>query len=259
MENLRKYGNPPYQVTVIHGGPGASGSMAPVAKELSLKCGVLEPLQTAVSIDGQIQELYRTLEQNSNPPVTLIGWSWGAWLSFLFASTYQPFVKKLILIGSGPFKQKYVQQILQTRLSRLTEEQKQEYHEVSQSLDDPGIKDKDYIFKRLGGLFDNADAYSPIELEDEATEVQYEIFRSVWEEASELRRNGRLLKRAQDIQCPVTAIHGDYDPHPYEGVERPLSGKVRKFKFVLLRNCGHKPWIERDARSRFYCLLKKEL
>jgi hypothetical protein len=33
MNNLRKYGIGPFSVAVIHGGPGASGSMAPVAKE----------------------------------------------------------------------------------------------------------------------------------------------------------------------------------------------------------------------------------
>jgi len=35
MENPRKYGNRPYEVALVHGGPGAAGEMAPVAKELS--------------------------------------------------------------------------------------------------------------------------------------------------------------------------------------------------------------------------------
>jgi len=47
MKNLRIYGNPPFKVAVLHGGPGATRQMAPVARELSLKRGVLEPLQTA--------------------------------------------------------------------------------------------------------------------------------------------------------------------------------------------------------------------
>ncbi len=46
MTNIRKYGNPPFSVAVIHGGPGAPGEMAPVARELSSRWGVLEPLQT---------------------------------------------------------------------------------------------------------------------------------------------------------------------------------------------------------------------
>lgn len=78
MENLRRYGNQPFNTVVLHGGPGAPGEMAPVARELSSLRGVLEPLQTASSIEGQIQELHTVLKENGDLPVTLIGWSWGA-------------------------------------------------------------------------------------------------------------------------------------------------------------------------------------
>ena len=59
MKNLRKYGNAPFNVAVIHGGPGASGEMAPVARKLSSNWGVLEPLQTEASLDGQTVILMR--------------------------------------------------------------------------------------------------------------------------------------------------------------------------------------------------------
>ena len=77
MNNFRLYGNPPFNIAVIHGGPGAPGEMAPVARELSLNMGVLEPLQTAVSIDGQLAELEKILEKHGNPPMILVGFSWG--------------------------------------------------------------------------------------------------------------------------------------------------------------------------------------
>ena len=49
MKNPRLYGSAPFNIAVIHGGPGAPGEMAPVARELSSLRGVLEPLQTAVT------------------------------------------------------------------------------------------------------------------------------------------------------------------------------------------------------------------
>jgi hypothetical protein len=52
MDNLRKYGREPYTLALIHGGPGAPGEMAPVARELSRAYGVLEPLQTATTLNG---------------------------------------------------------------------------------------------------------------------------------------------------------------------------------------------------------------
>jgi pimeloyl-ACP methyl ester carboxylesterase len=68
-----------------------------------------------------------------------------------------------------------------------------------------------------------------------------------------------LLALAQHIQCPVIAIHGDYDPHPAEGVHKPLSLALANFRFILLKKCGHTPWLERWARENFYRIIKAEL
>jgi hypothetical protein len=57
MQNPTRYGKPPFRVAVIHGGPGAGGEMAPVASELSRSQGILEPLQTALSLPEQVEEL----------------------------------------------------------------------------------------------------------------------------------------------------------------------------------------------------------
>ena len=72
-------------------------------------------------------------------------------------------------------------------------------------------------------------------------------------------RNGELLALSEQITCPVVAIHGDYDPHPAEGIEKPLAAYLGNFRFILLKNCGHKPWGERQARDEFYRVLGKEL
>ena len=34
---------------------------------------------------------------------------------------------------------------------------------------------------------------------------------------------------------------------------------LEKFRFILLDNCGHRPWIERQARDMFYGILNEEL
>ena len=118
MENLRKYGHRPFLIGVIHGGPGAPGEMAPVARDLSRDNGVLEPLQTTDTIEGQIEELKSVLEESGEPPLILIGFSWGAWLSYIFTACYPALVKKLILVSSGPFEEKFADLIMETRLSR---------------------------------------------------------------------------------------------------------------------------------------------
>ncbi len=135
MQDCRKYGKAPFNIAVVHGGPGAPGEMAPVARELSADTGILEPLQTADSIEGQITELKNVLEKSGNPPIILIGFSWGAWLSYIFAARHPAKVKKLILISSGPFEEKYVKQITQTRLNHLDPEDKKEALSLLSALD----------------------------------------------------------------------------------------------------------------------------
>ena len=259
MENLRKYGVGPFSVAVIHGGPGASGEMAPVAKELSMVCGILEPLQTYASIDGQLHELHTILEKHSNFPVTLVGHSWGAWLSFLFAARYPSSVKKLILIGSGVFETKYALKIMETRLNRLNEEDKLKVHSFKEALNDPIVRNKSAIMAQFGKLMTKADSFDPLPFDNKELDVQYNIFQCVWKEAEKLRQSGKLPEQGKNVRCPVVAIHGDYDSSPSEGVEEPLSKILKDFRFILLENCGHYPWIERTARDSFYEILKNEL
>ena len=262
MKNLRIYGKAPFNVAVIHGGPGAAGEMAPVARELASAWGVLEPLQTATSLGGQIEELKTVLKKNGDLPLVLIGFSWGAWLSFILASSYPAIVKKLVLIGSGPYEERYAAGITQTRLSRLSREGRAKAKSLIEILDSLTAKNRNEAFARLGALLSRADTYDPImDAADDPEVVDYraDIFQNVWREAAELRRSGKLLELGKNIKCPVVAIHGDYDPHPAEGVQKPLSATLKSFRFVLLKNCGHKPWIERQARDKFYDILKAEL
>ena len=144
-------------------------------------------------------------------------------------------------------------------MRRLSDEERTQVCSLMDTLNDPAIEDKDAPLAQLGGLFTKADAYDPLTLDTEALECQYDIHHSVWAQAAELRASGRLLELGKKIRCPVVAIHGDYDPHPAEGVRTPLTAVLEDFRFVLLEHCGHRPWIERQTRHRFYETLKNEL
>lgn len=257
MDNFRKYGNKPFHVAVIHGGPGAPGEMAPVARNLSKYFSVLEPLQTAKTIAGQVKELKDTLQDHGNPPLTVIGFSWGAWLGCILAARHPSFVKKLILIDSGPFEEEYAAGIMEKRLSRLSPSQQKETM-LLMSVINSNAKVKDAI-ARFGELMAMSDSYDPLPHKNEVLSHNMNIYRNVWEEASKMRKKGELLKLASSIRCPVTAIHGDYDPHPAEGVKIPLANVIKDFRFILLEKCGHRPWLERNVKQEFYSILAKEI
>ena len=254
MDNLRTYGHPPYTVVLLHGGPGVAGEMAPVAQELSAKWGVLEPLQTRDSVGGQVEELKLALEEMATTPAVVAGYSWGAWLGFLLAARHPALVKKLILISSGPFEEKYAPQILKTRLQRLSKKERDDAEFLMTRMHEDPL-----AFGLFGEMMAKGDFYDPLPMRPEGVELRPDIHKSVWAEGKELRKSGKLLEEAKAIHCPVVAIHGDHDPHPAEGVQKPLSTVLKDFRFILLEKCGHTPWMEKQARDEFFRVLSGEL
>jgi pimeloyl-ACP methyl ester carboxylesterase len=261
MKNLRKYGKPPYKVAVVHGGPGFPGYMWSVARELSKDIGVLEPLQTKNSLEGQIEELHKVLEKNAELPIVLLGHSWGAMLTYIVTARYTALVKKLILVGSGPFEEKYADNIDGERLNRLSEKERIEFLNQVEIINNAIPSERDKAMASNSELLLKADTYAPLppEKEPEPLKVSEEINRKVWAEAKPLRTSGELLKMGSRIACPVIAVHGDYDPHLAVGVKGPLSHVIKDFRFILLEKCGHYPWREKYARDKFYQILKKEV
>jgi pimeloyl-ACP methyl ester carboxylesterase len=261
MENPRKYGDPPYPVAVIHGGPGAAGEMKPVALALTSACGVLEPLQTESSLDGQVRELKEILHEHGTVPAVLIGFSWGAWLSFILAARHPDTVKKLILVGSGGFEPESGRRTLNTRLNRLSPAERAEMDRLVDRFENPDPTIRQNAFRKLGELFAGVDACDPLPKEAEHEEIVYrvDIHQALWKAADDLRKRGELLEMGKRIRCPVIALHGDYDPHPAKDVERPLSAVLPDFRFILLGKCGHVPWVERHARRPFLDILKKQI
>jgi pimeloyl-ACP methyl ester carboxylesterase len=236
--------------------------MAPVARRLSTGRGVLEPIQTATTLDGQIDELRMLLERHGDLPITLIGYSWGAWLSFIAAARCPGVVDKLILVSSGPFEEKYVAAIQSTRMERFGEEEREAFEATMAALSDPATEDKSALLARLGALAAKADSFDPVPNEpgeDEGVDLQGDLFQTVWSAAAQMRRSGELLSLGQHIACPVVAIHGDFDPHPAEGVEKPLAAVLGDFRFILIEHCGHTPWHEQQARDAFYEVLEQEV
>ncbi|MBN2423121.1 alpha/beta hydrolase [Candidatus Woesearchaeota archaeon] len=259
MENFRIYGKPPLKIVVVHGGPGAPGEMEPVAKQLSVVKGVIEPFQTADTVNSQAEELNSIIRKKGSLPVILIGYSWGAWLGFILAAKYPSLLKKLILVGSGPFESKYAENIMKIRLNRLENKKAIKVNELIAVLNNPESGNKDKYMNQLGKLLSEADTYCSIPHKNTLIKCQYDIYQSVWPEADKLRKTGQLLKSGKKIKCPVIIIHGDYDPHPVEGVIRPLLPIIKDLKFFLLKKCGHKPWIEKYAKDKFYRILENEL
>lgn len=258
MDNLRTYGPEPYDLVLLHGGPGAPGSMEAIARRLSISFGVLEPLILSSSIKDQIEELHSIMTSNTTTPLFLIGHSWGAWLGYLYASIHPDLVRKVIMIGAPPFKEEYVHLVNEIRTSRLTDSERKDF-EMAWLQFENIPNDSDSLPSSLVYYLSKTDIFDPLPDETVPSKFNPAVFKSVWAEASLLRSTGKLLEYAKEIRCPVVAIHGDFDPHPADGVKFPLSEILPDFRFNLLERCGHYPWKEKFGKDILYKIFYKEM
>lgn len=224
--------------------------MQPLAQELGRRgYAVLEPFQTRHSVDGQIKELSDQISRHCAATVTVIGWSWGAWLGCLFAAKNVDQVGKLVLVGSGPFDPRYTSAIRETKAARLTKDEWAELKTLRVDESDAAATE------RFFALSDKADTFARDASPQPKVTIDRSIHETVWPEAERLRENGGLLQAVAAIRCPVLAIQGDFDPRPSDGVRVPLQTALPTAQFVELARCGHKPWQERHAKAEFLRLL----
>lgn len=262
----RFYGPQPRRTAVVHGGPGDRGSLGGMARRLayllaeagktvsgdeSLYGGVVEPWQSARSAEGLVEELHGQMESAAARPAALVGHSWGAMLSLLYAARYPAEVSRVILVGCPPLDDRYVPLTAETRRARLSDAERKEYDRVT-AVDSPDAHDME-LLRRLTEKTDDFDA-TPAEGEADAG-----TYAAVWPEAARMRSDGRLKRVLESLRCPVTAIHGLCDPHPVEGVTVPLKEAGVVFRAYTIPFCGHSPFRERRCAAIFYRIVLQAL
>jgi pimeloyl-ACP methyl ester carboxylesterase len=231
--------------------------MAEVAKELAMDFGIIESFHTALTIQDQFDELKSIVSGECSVPVCLVGFSWGAWLCLLFGMQHRHLVGQLVLIGCGPLEAKYSAEIFTTRLSRLNTEEKHLFKTLLNSFEDETIEDKNSAFRELANLTRKTDTFHATGKADKNMEIFPEVFTSIWKEAEKLRKNGTLIAAIKNTVLPIHILHGAYDPHPVSGIIKPLQLHGSNFRYEIMERCGHKPWIEKHARTRFFNLLRE--
>jgi len=264
---FRKQGNPPFRVALVHGGPGALGSLAPLRRELSRDMGVVEAICAAPDLSAQLRELVRLLREEADPPAVLAGHSFGAMLGLLAAAQEPKLVSRLVLIGSGPLEEKDAAGIAAERLRRMEPAVREEYVALAGKLEDPGLDpespEADALMARLGTIVMRADAWDPapgaLTPDPEAYPCRFSIMRSLWPAMRRLREAGGLVEAAGRISAPISVIHGGHDPHPAHGAAGPLARIHPGTRVFVLERCGHEPWLERGAREEFYRVLRGEI
>jgi|SRR6056297_678111 len=253
----RSHGEKPFHVLAIHGGPGASGSLYDLCEKIGKETGIVELLNQGESIEAQINEIHKVVNALADQPVILIGHSWGAWLSIYYENAHPQVVKKIILVSSGPFDQDYVNHIEQTRNNRMSRKTKEKLSEHFVKINEMDETIANEHFAKAGQIISSLDSFDVYQEDiSEKTNIDMNIYRKVWSEAAQRRKSGQLIEAVKKVKCPITVIHGDHDPHPLEGIKKPLEREGLDVEVFLLSKCGHYPWREKNAKETFYKIIE---
>lgn len=180
-------------------------------------------------------------------------------LGFMFAASYPAFVKKLILVSSGMLEDMQLEDLHKKGESKLTQEETLELSRLRERFENPENEDMDDVFRQFGRLMDKIDSYNAHEMPFDDAHYSYEVFASIWQEAFAMRKRGEIIAMGKNITCEVVGIHGIQDPHPSYAIQATLKKLSLNSQFYTLKNCGHTPWKEREAKDAFYEVLDKEI
>jgi pimeloyl-ACP methyl ester carboxylesterase len=259
---VRDYGTGGPTIVVLHGGPGAPGSVAALARELGRDFRVIEPLQRRSGVvQLTVERHVADVAAVAPAPATLIGWSWGAMLALSFAARHPERTAALALIGCGTYDEASRAEYSLRMEQRLGPEGRRSMRalrdRLARATDGAEV---DRLLAERGRLATAAQSVDRIEDDEPAGDrlpVDGRGHEETWADALRLQRDGIEPAIFDAIDAPVLMLHGDEDPHPGRAIWNTLRGHVRRLEYVGLPECGHEPWRERRARGQFFDVLRR--
>ena len=254
---VREYGSTGPCVILLHGGPGAPGHMAPVARGLADRFRVLEPFQRGHGGEplrvaqhvADLHELVAALPESERP--ALVGSSWGAMLALAYAAAHPTSAGPLVLIGCGTFDEASRDQYRRTLEERMNEPLRQRL-----GVQPGRFPDADRRLAELARLLLPLYSVDLICDDLELAECDARAHRETWEDMLRLQKSGKYPAAFQVIRQPVLMLHGENDPHPGSSIRRSLQPHLPQLEFESWEECGHYPWLERAVADRFFAVLK---
>lgn len=252
---VREYGSSGRTVFVLHGGPGASGYMAPVARVLSENFRVLEPLQRgsgpiSLSVAQHIADLHDLVQERCHgEKPAILGHSWGAMLALAYAAAHPHSAGSLVLVGCGSFDPKSHESLNKVVAERGNEEFRRKAAQLEKAF-----PDVDQRFCELVRLLNPLYSWDLIRQEPDFVHCDALAYDQTWNDMLRLQSTHIYPNAFTAIKSLVLMLHGDYDPHPGSAIRADLQPFLPQLEYRELKKCGHYPWREQAAREQFFSI-----
>lgn len=249
---LHRHGTRGRALILVHGGPGAPGSLAPVGRELADEFRVLEPWQRPsgaepLTVARHVADLQALIETEcSGEKPALLGASWGAMLVLAHAAAHPAAVGPLILVGCGTFDlaaRARMREILAERLGDTA---------ALRSRLESEHADPDARLAAYGKALEAAYQVDPVPGAAGSGPVDARANAETWADMIRLQEAGVYPAAFAAIRSPVLMLHGAFDPHPGAMIRDGLRPLIPRLEYHEWERCGHEPWRERGVREAFH-------
>jgi pimeloyl-ACP methyl ester carboxylesterase len=250
---VRSYGQSGPLVILLHGGPGAPGHMAPVARGLADRFRVLEPFQRASGGEpltvarhvADLRELVESLGAGERP--ALVGSSWGAMLALAFAAGHSDLAGPLALVGCGTFDVGARARMREILDARMDQELRRRLASLAEEHADP-----DEELRARARLILPLYSCELASEEQELGDCDARANQETWDDMLRLQREGVYPAAFSAIRGPAILLHGAADPHPGRMILASLKPYIPQLEYREWERCGHYPWLEKAAREEFF-------
>jgi pimeloyl-ACP methyl ester carboxylesterase len=243
---------------LLHGGPGLSDYLAPLAAELAPDFTVVHYQQRGVppsvtggdrSVEGHVADVVAVLDDLGWRRPWVLGHSWGGHLAMHLAAMHPQRVAGLVVVdalgavgdgGAEAFGENLMRPLAPKARARVAEiTAREESGEVTVAEE----------VEALGLLW-------PFYFADPATaspmpplEMDLEGHLATWASIREHHERGTLERALPDLRMPAVFIHGSMDPIPLEAT-RAGAALVPGSRLHVLPDVGHFPWLEQSGVMR---------
>jgi pimeloyl-ACP methyl ester carboxylesterase len=254
---VRTYGTSGPPVVVLHGGPGAPGTMAPVARGLAESFRVFEPFQRGsgpkpLTVSRHVEDLHELVTsccEGARP--ALVGHSWGAMLALAYAAAHPRGADSLVLVGCGTFDRAARDRMRAVREERTDEGLRRRLERLPKECPDP-----DERFRIMGDLLLPLYSYELVTKDQELQPCDARANRETWEDMLRLQEEGVYPAAFSAIDAPVLMLHGAADPHPGAMIRRSLEPHLPQLEYREWEYCGHYPWLEKAVRDTYFVVVR---
>ena len=244
-------------LVMVHGGPGAHHDyMLPQMLALADEYDLLFYDQRGggrsktdgrdnITWETHAEDLGLVVRELVEGPLTLVGYSWGALLSMLYASAgpadsaeARPRVSRLVLMAPASatreHRRLFEENFAQRQDSPWVHAQRAELASSGLRESDPEAYRKRGFELSVSGYFADPQAARALTPFRVTSRVQ----QSVWDSLADFDIRPRLTS----LRIPAIVLHGSADPIPVDssrGIAEALGAQ-----FVVLDGCGHVPYVE---------------